>query len=415
MKEKHLTDVEELQGYFMQRIAKYVRSKGREVMGWDELTNSSLPEGSIIFGWQGMGEAALKAAAQGHQFVMTPARILYLIRYQGPQWFEPLTYFGNNTLEDVYNYEPVQTSWKEEYKSLLMGVQASMWTEFCKKPADVDYMLFPRLAALAEVAWTRPENKQWGNFLKSVDAYDAHIAQKGVVYARSMYNIQHKVTPSKGKLHVVLDCIRPDVKIRYTIDGTTPTVNSPLYTHPIVLDRGTTVRCATFSGRRQMGKMLSLPISWNKATAKKVISSNLMDSQLLTNGLRGSNKYTDFEWCTSANNDSISFVIDLNKVERLNRLTLGCITNYGMAVHNPKLIRIELSDNNRLFSLIRELRLTAKQIFKEGCYTTDYHFDLKGKKARYIRIVALGAGLCPDNHVRPGQVARMYFDEAIVE
>ena len=77
---------------------------------------------------------------------------MYLIRYQGPQWFEPLTYFGNNTLKDVYDYEPVQKDWKPEYASLLMGVQGSMWTEFCNKPEDVDYLLFPRLAALAEVA-----------------------------------------------------------------------------------------------------------------------------------------------------------------------------------------------------------------------------------------------------------------------
>lgn len=76
---------------------------------------------------------------------MTPARILYLIRYQGPQWFEPQTYFGNNTLKDIYDYEPVQADWKPEYASLLKGVQASMWTEFCNKPEDVDYLVFPVL------------------------------------------------------------------------------------------------------------------------------------------------------------------------------------------------------------------------------------------------------------------------------
>ena len=94
---------------------------------------------------------------------MTPARIMYLIRYQGPQWFEPVTYFGNNTLKDVFDYEPVQKDWKPEYESLLMGIQACMWTEFCNKPEDVDYLLFPRLAALAEVALDscRNEGLDW--------------------------------------------------------------------------------------------------------------------------------------------------------------------------------------------------------------------------------------------------------------
>ena len=414
MKSEHLAEVEDLQGYFMQRMSKYVRSKGREVMGWDELTNSTLPEGSIIFGWQGNGEAALKAAAQGHQFVMTPARILYLIRYQGPQWFEPITYFGNNTLKDVYDYEPIQPKWKKEYVPLLIGVQASMWTEFCNKPDDVDYMLFPRLAALAEGAWTRPEDKDWNSFLKSLDSYNAHIAQKGIVYARSMYNIQHKVTPMNGRLSVELECIRPDVVIRYTTDGTQPTAHSTLYTKPIVVTGSQTINCATFSGRQQMGMVLTLPIQWNKATAKRVISSN-SDAQLLTNGLRGSNKYTDFEWCLSEKNDSTSFVIDLDKSEQLNTLTLGCITNYGMAVHNPKMIRIELSDDNKSFVAVGELHLTSEQIFREGTFINDYNSDLKGKTARYVRIVALGAGLCPANHVRPGQPARMYFDEVIIK
>lgn len=164
-------------------------------MGWDELTNSFIPEDAVIFGWQGMGNAALKAADRGHRFVMTPARVMYLIRYQGPQWFEPLTYFGNNTLKDVYQYEPVQKNWKPEYASLLMGVQASLWTEFCNRPEDVDYLVFPRLAALAEVGWSRPEQKNWDLFLKAMDRYNEHLDVKGIGYARSMYNIQHTSTP----------------------------------------------------------------------------------------------------------------------------------------------------------------------------------------------------------------------------
>lgn len=121
MQEEHLKEVEDLQGYFMGRLNDYIQSKGRILMGWDELTNSQLPEGAVILGWQGLGNAALKAADKGLDFVMTPARILYLIRYQGPQWFEPLTYFGNNTMRGVYDYEPVQADWKPEYENICWG------------------------------------------------------------------------------------------------------------------------------------------------------------------------------------------------------------------------------------------------------------------------------------------------------
>lgn len=415
MKKEQLANEEDLQGYFMKRISDYVRSKGREVIGWDELTNSSfLPDNSIILGWQGFGQAALKAAEEGHRFIMTPARIMYLIRYQGPQWFEPLTYFGNNTLKDVYDYEPVQKDWKPEYASLLMGVQGSMWTEFCNKPEDVDYLLFPRLAAVAEVAWTQPDKKDWALFLKGMDRYNEHLAEKGIVYARSMYNIQHKVTPENGVLRVKLECIRPDVEIRYTVDGSEPTASSSLYTDSLTVTAAQTIKSATFAQGEQMGQTLVLPIAWNKATGKPILG-NKPNEKLMTNGVRGSLKYTDFEWCCWEKSDHISFTIDLLQKDKLNTFTIGCITNYGMAVHKPKSIRIAVSDDNETYREIAGLHFTAEEIFREGAFIEDFSVDMKGTEARYVRVTAEGAGVCPADHVRPGQEARVYFDEIRIE
>lgn len=415
MKKEQLANEEDLQGYFMKRISDYVRSKGREVIGWDELTNSSfLPDNSIILGWQGFGQAALKAAEEGHRFIMTPARIMYLIRYQGPQWFEPLTYFGNNTLKDVYDYEPVQKDWKPEYASLLMGVQGSMWTEFCNKPEDVDYLLFPRLAAVAEVAWTQPDKKDWALFLKGMDRYNEHLAEKGIVYARSMYNIQHKVTPENGVLQVKLECIRPDVEIRYTVDGSEPTASSSLYTDSLTVTAAQTIKSATFAQGEQMGQTLVLPIAWNKATGKPILG-NKPNEKLMTNGVRGSLKYTDFEWCCWEKSDHISFTIDLLQKDKLNTFTIGCITNYGMAVHKPKSIRIAVSDDNETYREIAGLHFTAEEIFREGAFIEDFSVDMKGTEARYLRVTAEGAGVCPADHVRPGQEARVYFDEIRIE
>lgn len=415
MKKEQLANEEDLQGYFMKRISDYVRSKGREVIGWDELTNSSfLPDNSIILGWQGFGQAALKAAEEGHRFIMTPARIMYLIRYQGPQWFEPVTYFGNNTLKDVYDYEPVQKDWKPEYASLLMGVQGSMWTEFCNKPEDVDYLLFPRLAAVAEVAWTQPDKKDWALFLKGMDRYNEHLAEKGIVYARSMYNIQHKVTPENGVLQVKLECIRPDVEIRYTVDGSEPTASSSLYTDSLTVTAAQTIKSATFAQGEQMGQTLVLPIAWNKATGKPILG-NKPNEKLMTNGVRGSLKYTDFEWCCWEKSDHISFTIDLLEKEKLSTFTIGCITNYGMAVHKPKSIRIAVSDDNETYREIAGLHFTAEEIFREGAFIEDFSVDMKGTEARYVRVTAEGAGACPADHVRPGQEARVYFDEIRIE
>lgn len=414
MKKEHLPNEEELQGYFMKRMAKYVQSKGREVIGWDELTNAELPEGAIILGWQGTGKAALKAAAKGHRFIMTPARIMYLIRYQGPQWFEPVTYFGNNTLKDVYSYEPVEANWNPEYASLLMGVQASLWTEFCNKPSDVDYLVFPRLAALAEVTWTQPEKKDWATFLKALDGYNEHLTAKGIVYARSMYNIQHTVTPQNGTLQVKLECIRPDMEVRYTTDGSEPSPTSPLYNKELTVQTDGTLKSAVFCQGKQMGKTLVLPIRWNLATAKPILGTN-PNEKLLTNGIRGSLKYTDFEWCSWAKSNLVSFTIDLQENKKINSFTIGCITNYGMAVHKPRLISIAVSSDNQNFVQSGERSFTPGEIFREGNFIEDVTIDMKGVEGRYVRVIAEGAGNCPPDHVRPGQEARIYFDEVIIE
>lgn len=410
IREEHLADEEALQGYFMGRMSDYVRSKGKEVMGWDELTNSKLPEDAIIFGWQGFGNAALKAAEQGHRFVMTPARVAYLIRYQGPQWFEPLTYFGNNTLKGLFDYEPVQEGWKPEYEKLLMGVQASMWTEFCNKPEDVFYLVFPRLAALAEIAWVPKNQKDWNVFLKGLDNYTAHLEQKDVVYARSMFNIQHRIVPDdNGALTLTLECERPDVDIHYTLDGTEPTATSPRYTQALTLKENVTVKAATFAGNEQQGKTLILPVEWNKATAKPLVNA-ASGMEVLVNGLRGSLKQTDFEWYTGA----MSVTVDLQQPEDIRSCTAGCITNYGMAVHKPKSMTVELSDDNLHFKEAGKLTFTDDEIFREGNFIEDLTIDVDHARARYIRFTFEAPSNCPADHVRPGQPSRVYLDELII-
>lgn len=410
IREEHLADEEALQGYFMGRMSDYVRSKGKEVMGWDELTNSKLPEDAIIFGWQGFGNAALKAAEQGHRFVMTPARVAYLIRYQGPQWFEPLTYFGNNTLKGLFDYEPVQEGWKPEYEKLLMGVQASMWTEFCNKPEDVFYLVFPRLAALAEIAWVPKNQKDWNVFLKGLDNYTAHLEQKDVVYARSMFNIQHRIIPNdNGALTLTLECERTDVDIHYTLDGTEPTATSPRYTQALTLKENVTVKAATFAGNEQQGKTLILPVEWNKATAKPLVNA-ASGMEVLVNGLRGSLKQTDFEWYTGA----MSVTVDLQQPEDIRSCTAGCITNYGMAVHKPKSMTVELSDDNLHFKEAGKLTFTDDEIFREGNFIEDLRIDVDHARARYIRFTFEAPSNCPADHVRPGQPSRVYLDELII-
>lgn len=415
MQDEKIEHVEELQSYFMTRMSDYVKSKGREVIGWDELTNSTLPEDVIIFGWQGLGNAALKAAAQGHRFVMTPARVLYLIRYQGPQWFEPVTYFGNNTLKNVYDYEPVQKEWNPEYEQLLMGVQASMWTEFCTTPEDVEYMVFPRLLALADMAWTAKDAKDWSGFLTRMDNVLPHINAMGITSAESMYNIDHKVTPEKGNLTVTLSCIRPDVTIRYTTDGTEPTANSAEYTAPLTVKKPLTIKAATYKNDRQKGKTLVLNLQKNKATGQTITSDpNNGTIPVLTNGLRGSLRHSDFEWTGWYDRDA-SFTLDLGRPTTIKSVTLGSITNYGMAVHKPAAIHLYVSSDNKNYKQVACKSYTSEEIFVDTTAIEDIEFEGLKAKARYLKVEVKSPGKCPKGHPKEDQGVWVYFDEITVK
>ncbi len=414
MEAEHLSDLEDLQGYFMQRMSDYVRSKGKIPMGWDELTNHKLPDDIIIYGWRGFGEAATKAADQGHKFIMTPARVLYFIRYQGPQWFEPYTYFGNITLKDVYDYEPIRPNWKPEYANLLMGIQASMWTEFCRSAADVHHQLFPRLLAAAEVAWCQPNTKDWYDFLQRIDVQLPRLQMMGINYAHSMFNIDHKLTPNgKGKTTVEMSCIRPDVEIRYTTDGTQPTSTSKLYKKSFDLNKATVVKASTFKDGKQMGEVLTLDVAFNKATGRNV-TSDANNDYVITNGLRGSDRHSDFEWAGWYAKDG-SFVIDLGKRTSIKHIVLGCINNSSMGVHIPNEISISVSNDNKTFKQVASKSYTHDEVFRTRTAIEDAVFDNLSANGRYVKVAFTNPGKCPKGDFKEGQDTWIYFDEIIVE
>lgn len=415
MRKENLNNTNELQAYFMERISDYVRSKGKTPMGWDEITDfGNIPEEMVVLGWRGYGQKALKAAKQGNNFVLTPAKETYLIRYQGPQWFEPWTYFGNITLKDVYNFEPIRKDWPEGTDSLLLGIQASLWTEFCDCPKDVEHQLFPRLIAFAEDAWSAPENKNWSNFLPAMDNVCSLFEKKDIHIAQSMYNIQHKANDE----NIELSCIRPDVSIKFTIDGSIPSNKSEEYCKPLHFTNDVTLKAATFNASgKMMGEILTLPISFNKATLQhcRTAIKNDPNAYMLTNGVRGSLKPTDFEWWTRYNLKEETIIVDLEHLENVESLNIGCLNNYGFAIHKPKEIIVSTSVDGKNYSEADRLAFSTNEIFSKNDKVEDLYFNLHKRDARYISILIKGGNKCPENHIRSKQPYKICFDEIIVK
>lgn len=164
IKEKGLKDEEALQSYFIQRIEKYLNSKGRNIIGWDEILEGGLAPNATVMSWRGE-QGGINAAKQHHHVIMTPGAYVYIDHSQSKH-DDSLTIGGYLPLDKVYNYEPVPKELSEEEATFILGAQANLWTEYISNPAKAEYMLFPRLTALSEVLWSPKKSRNWDDFQK---------------------------------------------------------------------------------------------------------------------------------------------------------------------------------------------------------------------------------------------------------
>lgn len=179
-----LKDEHELQSYFVQRMEKYLNSKGRKIIGWDEILEGGLAPNAAVMSWRGT-EGGEAAAREKHYAVMTPGNPCYFDHYQHPEKEkEPLAIGGLNTLQMVYDFDPVPASLKEEEKKFILGAQGNMWTEYMTDFRQVEYMALPRMAALAEVLWSGKKEKDYAGFLKRLRNQKTMLDRSGANYCK---------------------------------------------------------------------------------------------------------------------------------------------------------------------------------------------------------------------------------------
>jgi len=412
MKMNNIPNEEELQSYFIKRINKFLISHNKHLMGWDELVDSEIPQGTTILGWRGNGDAAEIAGAKGFKFIKSPDMKYYLIRYQGPQWFEPFTYSGNSTLKDVYDYEPLGKSVPDSVSKNMLGIESCLWTEFVKSPHDAYYMIFPRLAAFAESAWTQPENKNWSDFIARTDKVLPAYEFAGINFAKSMFNIDHKVRPANGKLSVELSSIRPDLEIRYTTNETEPDNQSTLYKSALIVEPGTNIRARTFLNGIAMGEILPLNIIKDKAIGANISSENSNAYELI-NGIRASEKLTDGEWIDLYDTD-FECIIEFQEAITCSKIALGMLNNVGIGVHLPSEIVFSVSNDKQNFKPVLTKTYNEKQRFQNGMFRFTEQFDMGEQTFKYLKINAKKPGVCPPDMQRSGQKNRMAFDEVLL-
>jgi hexosaminidase len=257
MADEKLKNVDELQSYFIKRVEMILKSKGKKLIGWDEILEGGLAPEATVMSWRGM-KGGVEAAKMNHHVVMTPWDYCYLDLYQGESSVEPPTY-GICRLTDSYNYDPVPDSVDEK---LILGGQGNLWTERVSNFRHLEYMIWPRGLALAEVYWSPKNSRNWDRFIEKMEGQFPRLDAAGIKYARSAYNVIYTAVRTKDNRSYALK-MSSEIKgldIFYTFDGTNPDPYYPKYNgEPIIFPVGATqVTANTFRNGKMVGKQVTI-------------------------------------------------------------------------------------------------------------------------------------------------------------
>lgn len=256
IKKLGLKDEYELQSYFVTRMEKYINSKGRQIIGWDEILQGGLAPNAKVMSWLGE-EGGIKAAQQHHEVVMSPHYKYYLDYWQADPDSEPLAMSGPTTLRTMYEYEPVPEVLTPEEQKYIIGVEGCVWTEYMPTPERVEYMAWPRMCAIAETGWTR-KAKDWDGFTRRLERHFDRLDGMEVDYCSAFYNpmiVFHKDTPYNKVVSMTVDA--PDAEIHYTLDGSIPTADSPKYEIPFSINKSQIVTAVAYRDGRPIGEIKS--------------------------------------------------------------------------------------------------------------------------------------------------------------
>jgi len=246
IKEKDLKDEHGLQSYFIQQLDDFLVSKGRAMIGWDEILEGGLAKNATVMSWRGES-GGIKSAQMGHDVIMTPVDYCYFDYYQSPDKdLEPLAFNGLITLDKVYNYEPIPAELTEDESKYVLGAQGNMWSEWMPTGDMVEYRALPRMTALSEVLWSPKESRNEADFISRLEPfldwltdteYNFHIPTPQGIFNKMIFMDSAKVD---------LQNSWPFATMHYTLDGSEPTTESPVYTEPLSVSKTTTLKAAIF-------------------------------------------------------------------------------------------------------------------------------------------------------------------------
>lgn len=411
---------ERLQSYIITHASNYLKSLGRNTIGWDEILEGGLAEGATVMSWRGES-GGIAAAKQHHDVVMTPNSYLYFDYYQSlDKANEPLAIGGYLPLETVYSYEPMPKELTADEARHIIGVQANIWTEYMPTFKQMQYMALPRLAALSEVQWSQPALKDYTNFTNRLTKFTHLYDRLGYNYAKHLYNVAiHVDSDNKWREILIHMTTAGNAEIRYTLDGTEPTANSTLYTGAIVLQKSAKIRAAAFrDGKRS--SVTSQDISFNKATACPVEllqpthkNYTYKGGATLTDGLLGDKGFGTGRWLGFSGND-LEAVIDLKQNTDVSSVSLNTCVDKGSWIFDARNIEVSVSADGKSFTKVASKSLPAlEEQTPDNIYT--YELTFPQTTTRYVKVTATSEHNIPEWHGGKGKPAFLFVDEISVK
>ncbi|WP_106916439.1 glycoside hydrolase family 20 protein [Chryseobacterium aurantiacum] len=411
IRKNNLKDEHGLQSYFIQRIEKYVNSKGRKIIGWDEILEGGLAPNAAVMSWTGVN-GGIEAAKSKHFAVMTPGAYCYFDHYQGDPQTEPNAFGGFTPLEKVYSYNPIPDELSTEQAKYILGVQANLWTEYILDFKQVQYMIFPRLMALSEVGWGTSDSKNYKEFENRVINQFKILDKMDVNYSKSIYNISGKVIPARKGIAYELSTSQNSNGIKYTLDGTVPTIHSKTYQGPVSIPQSLTLKSAYFEDRQLKSAVSSQQFIISKATGKDITLEQQPSENYsfggaftLVDGIIGNPKQLGKTWLGFMGNDVVA-TIDLGQKTVFSDVYFNTLENKGSWIHFAKSAQILVSDDNKNFKLIKEI---GKEEIQNA--HGKIQLNLGSQNSRYLKLRIENAGIIPAGNPGADSKAWLFVDE----
>ena len=410
IKKEGLKDEHGLQSYFIARMEKYINTKGKQIIGWDEILEGGLAPNATVMSWRGTS-GAIQAAKEGHDVILTPGSHCYFDHYQSDNENEPLAIGGFLPLEKVFHFNPIPEELSDQEASYVLGAQGNVWTEYMQTEKQVEYMVFPRVVALSEVVWSSPENKNYTDFINRLEQYQKRLDLLDVNYANHMYLLKGEFKNTKDRLTYELSATSSTYPIYYSTDETAPTklyvnpipVDSSMIIKAVILDSNATALGAIFQQKVNLHKGVGATISIDK---EPNAAYNAGGKKALINGISGNNKrYGDKEWLGFSGED-IEITIKFDNPTDINTITTRFFNANGQWIYPPKRVTVYVNDGITAYSADVSVidDLTAKVAVK-----------FKNTMVTSIRLKIPSYGIIPEGKQGAGHKPWTFIDEIIIQ